>query len=374
MAPASRLLQLCVCVGGIYTSYILYGVFQETLYRAQPDGTTFAATAFVLMTQCFINLSVSLVFDLFTDGPLGKLTGHTPAGYSWLSTLLTRDVALTSLVYVMAMYMSNEALQYVTYPTQALAKSCKMIPVLLGRVLFLRTSYSWIKYACVLLMTAGIAMFQLSGKKKMSVEGFGGEGFGMLLLAISLALDGITGPMQEQLKKHKLSNNQQIIVNNVWATGLMVAVAAWQGQLTYGVSYLVEHPDLMQLLVLFGLCSAFGQIFIFYTIRTFDSLTLSTITTTRKFFTIIVSVFVHGHVLLSQQWVAVTVVFVGLVLEVVDSENEKRKKRHHGHLHSAASVGNAPAEALVASSSVAGKERVGSGPAGKPAAGKQHTR
>ncbi len=78
--------------------------------------------------------------------------------------------------------------------------------------------------------------------------------------------------------------------------------------------------------------------------------------------------------LLSQQWVAVTVVFVGLVLEVVDSENEKRKKRHHGHLHSAASVGNVPAETLVASSSIGGKERVGSGPAGKPAAGKQHTR
>jgi hypothetical protein len=272
MAAPQRFLQLCICVGGIYTSYLLYGVFQETLYREQPDGTTFAATAFVLMVQCFINLAVSLIFDLFTDGPLGSLTGRTPGGYGWVSTLATRDVAMTSLVYVMAvsfqlligclflsrrnrdllsrvsvsrppldatqMYMSNEALQYVTYPTQALAKSCKMIPVLIGRVVFLRTKYSWMKYACVLLMTAGIAMFQLSGKKKMSAEGFGGEGFGMLLLGISLALDGVTGPMQEQLKKYNLSNNQQIIVNNVWGTVLMVVVAAWQGQLNYGVRML----------------------------------------------------------------------------------------------------------------------------------------
>ena len=136
----------------------------------------------------------------------------------------------------MAMYMSNEALQYVTYPTQALAKSCKMIPVLFGRVLFLRKQYSFMKYACVILMTVGIAMFQMSGKKKLATEGFGGEGFGMLLLGVSLALDGITGPLQELLKARKLSNNQQIIVNNVWATLLMVVVAAFLGQLDYGVS------------------------------------------------------------------------------------------------------------------------------------------
>jgi hypothetical protein len=103
MAPLSlRFLQLAGCVGGIYTSYLLYGVFQETLYREQPDGTTFAATAFVLMTQCFINFIVSLVFDTFTDGPLAHVTGRTPNGYGWMKTLATRDVAMTSLVYVMA--------------------------------------------------------------------------------------------------------------------------------------------------------------------------------------------------------------------------------------------------------------------------------
>jgi solute carrier family 35 (UDP-galactose transporter), member B1 len=235
-----RYLQLAACVGGIYTSYILYGVFQETLYREQPDGTTFAATAFVLLTQCLLNLLVSFIFDLFSDGPLGHIWGKRPAsaaaGYGWLTTLATWDVVATAFVYVMAMYMSNEALQYVTYPTQSLAKSCKMIPVLLGRVLYLRTSYSWVKYLCVLLMTAGIAMFQMTGKKRMSAEGFGGEGFGLLLLGVSLAFDGITGPLQEKLKVFKLTNNQQIMVNNVWAIIFMSVVALVQGQMSYAVS------------------------------------------------------------------------------------------------------------------------------------------
>lgn len=41
---------------------------------------------------------------------------------------------------------------------------------------------------------------------------------------------------------------------------------------------------------------------------------------------IVMSVVVHGHVLLTQQWLAVGVVFSGLALEVVDSELEKRRK------------------------------------------------
>lgn len=75
-----------------------------------------------------------------------------------------------------------------------------------------------------------------------------------------------------------------------------------------------------------------GQIFIFWTIREFDSLTLSTITTTRKFFTIVASVFFHGNVLAPWQWVAVGVVFSGLAIEVLESERDRRaKKRAHAN-------------------------------------------
>ena len=47
------------------------------------------------MVQCFFNLLVSLVFDVFTAGPLAALTGNKSAGYGWLATLFTWDVALT---------------------------------------------------------------------------------------------------------------------------------------------------------------------------------------------------------------------------------------------------------------------------------------
>ena len=45
----------------------------------------------------------------------------------------------------------------------------------------------------------------------------------------------------------------------------------------------------------FGLCSSVGQMFILYTVRHFPPLVLSTITTTRKFFSILISVLFMGN-------------------------------------------------------------------------------
>jgi UDP-galactose transporter B1 len=43
----------------------------------------------------------------------------------------------------------------------------------------------------------------------------------------------------------------------------------------------------------------------------------TTITTTRKFFTILLSVYKFGHVLSIWQWISVTLVFFGLYMEIV---------------------------------------------------------
>lgn len=97
----------------------------------------------------------------------------------------------------------------------------------------------------------------------------------------------------------------------------------------------------MTTLILFALTSAFGQVFIFLTIKSFDSLILSTITTTRKFFTIVASVLVNGHVLGMGQWLAVGLVFVGLAADqVVDQAGKRGHKHAVGHTGGAGSGGH----------------------------------
>lgn len=79
-------------------------------------------------------------------------------------------------------------------------------------------------------------------------------------------------------------------------------------------------------MLLFCLCGAVGQLFIYYTIKTFGSLTLTLIATTRKFFNILLSVLWSGNPLLPLQWGAVGMVFGGLLVSSVAKSRAHRKK------------------------------------------------
>ena len=76
-------------------------------------------------------------------------------------------------------------------------------------------------------------------------------------------------------------------------------------------------------ILLFCLCGAVGQLFIFGTIRRFGSLVNTLICTTRKFFNILLSVLWSGNPLLPQQWVAVILVFLGLLTSSIAKRGKK---------------------------------------------------
>ena len=77
---------------------------------------------------------------------------------------------------------------------------------------------------------------------------------------------------------------------------------------------LVQHLETK--IVKFALCSAVGQSFIFYTISNFDSLVCTTVTTTRKVFSVLLSIFLNGHKLSSQGWVGIGIASLGILSEL----------------------------------------------------------
>ena len=74
--------------------------------------------------------------------------------------------------------------------------------------------------------------------------------------------------------------------------------------------------------------SALGQNFIFYTITGPGPLACTTITTTRKFFTILASVLLYPENSLSSvQWCSVFIVFFGLFIELEDKYQKNKTKK-----------------------------------------------
>jgi UDP-galactose transporter B1 len=82
------------------------------------------------------------------------------------------------------------------------------------------------------------------------------------------------------------------------------------------VGFCARHPEAAWDIFLFCLCGAVGQNFIFLTISRFGALTNTTITTTRKFESILVSSLWNGNPLSPQQWAGVAMVFCGLSYQI----------------------------------------------------------
>ena len=98
------------------------------------------------------------------------------------------------------------------------------------------------------------------------------------------------------------------------ACGLAVAT----GQATEGVAFCMRNPEVIKAIMIYSLASAVGQNFIYYTITQFNPLILTTVTTTRKIFTTVYSVFRDpSNSLNTMQWSGCAAVFLGLALDIV---------------------------------------------------------
>ncbi|EDQ86934.1 uncharacterized protein MONBRDRAFT_38183 [Monosiga brevicollis MX1] len=312
-APAHSLLDLLFCTAGIYASYITYGYLQEGLYEyVSPTGQAFKAMGSATVTLLIVQVLLSGLYALITsiikkDKPMG----------------LGLDFAVPGLTYIGAMLCSNEALKYVNYPTQVLAKSCKLVPVLLVNVLYYGRRPSMLQYLHVALVTVGIILFRWKAGRDSSESN---TTYGLLLLAMSLAMDGITGPAQEWIRDHhKPSNEQFMFYCNLYGLVYLLGGLCFMEDGLNGLLFVVDpqNAPFLGRLIVFCICGTIGQNFIFLTLRKFGSLALTTVTTTRKFFTILFSVVAYGHVLGFSQWIGVLVVFIGLSVDAV----EKMQKR-----------------------------------------------
>ena len=105
---------------------------------------------------------------------------------------------------------------------------------------------------------------------------------------------------------------------NLWGTIYnTIYMFGWPQASGYeAVQFCQQHPEAAWDIFFYCLCGAVGQNFIFLTISRFGSLTNTTITTTRKFVSIVVSSLLSGNPLSPIQWGSVVMVFSGLSYQI----------------------------------------------------------
>ena len=183
-------------------------------------------------------------------------------------------------------------------------------------------SYPLSKYLCAIGVTVGLAYFNLSNVlSKDKNSSFNLNQTGVILLLGSLLFDGINNSEADMIKKKGKMPSAFILMITHNCVGALISIA----KILYDLSVL-ENLTLSSWfeMSLLGLSGAIGQCFIFLTINYFDCFILTTIATVRKFFSILTSVILFGHILTGHHYFGISIVFASLSVDIALSELNRR--------------------------------------------------
>nr|CAG4643180.1 EOG090X05CU [Ilyocryptus agilis] len=310
---------LFFCFGGLQISYLTWGVLQEKIMtREYVDGDhaeTFRDSQFLVFVNRILAFILSGIYLLITHKQTAQ--HRTPLyKYSYCSVSNT-----------LSSWCQYEALKFVSFPTQILAKSAKVIPVMLMGKLVSRTKYKDYEYATAVLISVGMTAFLLGsseGGKANSVTTFSGA----VLLCGYLAFDSFTANWQSALfKEHHPSSVQMMCGVNLMSCLFTSASLIQQGGFLYSLAFSARHPSFIVDCLLTAVSSALGQLFIFATIAKFGPVVFTIIMTVRQGLSILLSCIFYHHHISQIGLIGVLLTFFALFLRIYYGHRDKMKQR-----------------------------------------------
>jgi solute carrier family 35 (UDP-galactose transporter), member B1 len=316
--------QLLIGASGIYGAYLYYGHVQEDLfrYRQADTGQPFNFFWALQMAESLVTLGIGYVGRKCWGSGSHDLP-LAPFFKSGASQLVAKAL------------MSMSLAAGLSFPVVTLAKSAKIVPVMLGQFILGGSSYTLRDYTFAILIVVGTSLLS-AGKTSHHDNGASKDTLlGLILIVLSLVADGFTGGLQKKLKRLTASmaptTYDFLYYSHMAQFVVATVIGALMGELTTAPKYLVQNPSVQWLVLASCICSAIGQCFIFYTINCFDPLVTTTITTTRKLFTVLLSIGLKGHILSSAGFVGLGLACTALLMEVegkLSAFREKQKQKH----------------------------------------------
>ncbi len=270
------------------------------------DGEKFTDSQFLVFVNRVLALIVAGTFISLVQQPR-----HRAPLYKY---------SYSSISNTLSSWCQYEALKFVSFPTQVLAKASKVIPVMLmGKVVSNKT-YPWHDYGTASLISVGVSLFLLAADPTQPEDSASKTETtiaGVIILMGYMAFDSFTSNWQSELfKTYKVSSVQMMFGVNLFSCVFTISSLLFRGAFFSSLSFLFRHLEFAFHAGLISVCSAIGQLFIFNTISSYGPIVFTLIMTTRQAISILLSCIVYGHLLTSQALIGVLVVFVALFLRV----------------------------------------------------------
>eukprot|EP00041_Stephanoeca_diplocostata_P033108 m.1084517 g.1084517 ORF g.1084517 m.1084517 type:complete len:412 (-) comp24273_c0_seq2:4951-6186(-) len=312
---AVQAFKLIFCAVGLQGSYLTWGVLQEQIMtQAYGDqNEKFTESQFLVFVNRILAFCAAVVITQVWEQPKHVVPVHK---YSF-----------TSLSNIMSSWFQYEALKYVSFPTQVLAKASKVIPVMLmGKIVSGKTYPMW-EYGCAVCLSAGVALFMFSKDSASSGAETETTMAGVILLVGYMAFDSFTSNYQSALfKTYKMSKFQMMFGVNLFSCFFTLWSLVQRGHLMPSIAFMFRHSDFMFHITILSITSATGQLFIFHTIATYGPLVFTIIMTTRQVISIFLSAMIFGHTFTSLGWCGVFIVCATLFMRIYWKQQESKAK------------------------------------------------
>uniref|UniRef100_A0A1A9UDF9 Adenosine 3'-phospho 5'-phosphosulfate transporter 1 n=1 Tax=Glossina austeni TaxID=7395 RepID=A0A1A9UDF9_GLOAU len=313
------------CFGGLMVSYLTWGVLQEKImtqkYYSFSSGerTHFKDSQFLVFCNRILAFLVALGW--LQCGTTAKR--HKAPLYKY---------SFASFSNIMSAWFQYEALKFVNFPTQVLAKSCKIIPVMLMGKILSKTKYEFYEYFTAILISLGMIFFMTGSADDSKASGVTTL-TGVFLLAMYLVFDSFTANWQSDLFKcYGMTSLQMMCGVNIFSTIFTAASLSVQGGFMDSLAFASEHPKFIFDIIILSISSAVGQLFIFYTISVFGPVVFTIIMTLRQAAAILLSCFIYHHTVTALGVLGVIIVFLAIFLRVYCNHLLKvRRKRAECH-------------------------------------------
>lgn len=380
---SSSTASLVLHAGALVAIYSIYSILQEKVMKTSygtgdTDEHRFTSSALLVLSNRLFSLVAGLAFSLLLPIPgqdLGSLAGVKGSANEALTELRRKRIdllrptwplhfyALVAAANFMSTFCQYEALRWVGFTTQALAKCAKMVPVLLlGRVVYSKT-YKTKEYVAGAVVVVGCCTYLFSGTSPVRSTHATANAptetstftaaVGAGLLACYLFFDGITSTTQEHYfgktkgptsssaaapssapvdsssnaskpaPAHPLMPggpvlDQMIHVNACAALISLVCCFLEVGKFGSSLALMWRSREVCIDVALLSATATFGLVVLYDTIFKHGALNVATVMTLRQFFSIVLNAGIFGHLdaLGFRGWLGVGLVAAGVFIKM----------------------------------------------------------
>jgi len=209
--------------------------------------------------------------------------------------------------------MGTAALAMVSLPVKVIFKSSKLIPTMVIGILFGR-HYSWFQYVAAVLFCVGLVSFSLADARANNVMF---KIKGVILLCCSVTADALIPNTQEFLINGLNQSKQKVAFHSNWMSGAMTLLFTLAtGEFVAAIAYVTENPKALAVLLCTSVIGYTGIVSFLFLVQSFGAKNTVIVTSTRKVFTILVSILQYGKPFSSLHGLGLLSMTLGVILTI----------------------------------------------------------